>query len=277
MNKRRSVSGVSMGINKTMASFRNCMPLIEKIKPSEFTIKVANTLSEREAVFRQSYQIYRNKGFIGENSQELLVRNYDANPNTLILIVQDKNKNVIGSATLVFDGYSALPAEKIYSEELKILRGQNEKIAEISRLVIEPNYRNSKEILVMLFNYLYIYSYYVKNYTCLAIEVNPRHSAYYEKLLHFRKIGTLKECPAVKNAPAILMYAKLKFGQEEVLRISQTKNDDSKTRSLLSEFINPKQENLVAYYLEKQAKPMTIEEKMHFGFSDSGINRAVCV
>lgn len=277
MIKRQTISGVSTGINNTMASFRACSPLIEKNKPSEFTIKVANTLAEREAVFRQSYQIYLKKGFISENPQELLVRSYDANPSTLILIVQDKEKNVIGSVTLVFDGTSKLPAEKIYSDELTILRNQKEKIAEISRLVIDPNYRNSKEILVLLFNYLYIYTYYVKQYTCLAIEVNPRHTTYYQELLHFRKIGNLKECPNVKNAPAILMYVNLKFGQKEVVRLSQIKKVDSKNRSLYSEFIKPEQESLVAYYLEKQAKPMTLEEKMYFGFTESGINKAVCV
>jgi hypothetical protein len=277
MVKSSAASGVSIGIKQTMASLKNCAPLIEKVKPSEFTIKVANTLAEREAVFKQAYQIYLKKGFVCESPQEMLIRNYDVNPETLILIVQDKEKNVIGSVTLVFDGFSKLPAEKIYGAELNTLRNQNEKIAEISRLVIDPNYRNSKEILVLLFNYLYIYSYFVKSYTCLAIEVNPRHSAYYQELLHFKKIGTLKECPNVKNAPAILMYVNLKYGQEEVLRLSQTKTIESRNRSLYSEFIKPEQENLVAYYLEKQTKPMTQEEKMYFGFTESGINRAVCV
>ena len=277
MKQRQPASGVSMGIRRTLASMKNGNTLKDASKPSEFTIKVANTLEEREAVFKLGYQIYLKKGFISENPQEWLIRSFDANPETLILIVQEKSKNVVGSVTLVFDGSTKLPAEKIYSEELKILKNQKERIAEISRLVIDPNYRNSKEILVLLFNYLYIYSYYVKNYTCLAIEVNPRHTNYYQELLHFRKIGTLKECPNVKNAPAMLMYLPLKHGQAEVLRLSKNQESDSRNRSLYSVFIKPEQENLVAYYLEKQAIGITIEEKMYFGFTESGINRAVCV
>lgn len=277
MFKEQKTSGVSIAIKKTHASLSNGSDLDKTPKPTEFTIKVANTLEEREAVFKLGYQVYLKKGFIGENSEKILVRSYDANPSTLILMVQDKEKNVVGSVTLVFDGSSRLPAEKIYGEELKILRKQNERIAEISRFVIDPRYRNSKEILVLLFNYLYIYSYYVKNYTCLAIEVNPRHTTYYQELLHFKTVGTLKECPNVKNAPAILMYIPLKHGQEEVLRISKNKKSETKDRSLYTVFLNPDQERLVAYYLEKQAKPMTQEEKMYFGFTESGINRAVCV
>ena len=154
---------------------------------------------------------------------------------------------------------------------VKILREKNEKIVEISRLVINPEYRNSKEILVLLFNYLYIYSYYIKGYSCLAIEVNPRHTAYYESLLHFSAIGSEKPCPSVQSAPAILMFVPLKHGQDEVLRLYNNNDPVKKDRSLYNYFVNPKQEPLVARYLEKQTRAMTAEEKIYFGFSESGL------
>ena len=277
MVQKQSISGVSLAIRKTMASYLDKSPLIEKTKPSEFTIKIANTLEERQAVFHLGYQVYLEKGYIKENSNEWMIQNYDSNSETTILMVLDKQKNIVGSVTLVFDGSSRLPAEKIYGEELRALRKQNEKIVEISRLVIDPQYRNSKEILVLLFNSLYIYSYFVKNYTCLAIEVNPRHTAYYQALLNFRTIGAEKPCPTVQSAPAILMYVPLKHAQDEVLRISKNTEPEKNNRSLYKYFIKPEQQSLVAYYLEKQAKPMTADEKIYFGFSESGLNRAMCV
>ena len=277
MKTKNSASGLSIAIRNTMASYENASPLVEKLAPAEFTIKIANTLEEREAVFRLGYQVYLEKGYIKENANEWMVQNYDSNSETAILIVQDKQKNIVGSVTLVFDGSSRLPAEKIYNEELKILRNQNEKIAEISRLVIDPQYRNSKEILVLLFNYLYIYSYYVKKYTCLAIEVNPRHTAYYEALLHFRPIGAERPCPTVQSAPAVLMYVPLKHGQSEVLRLSKDNLIEKKSRSLYPFFVKPEQESLVAYYLENQAKPISSDEKLYFGFSETTFGRAVCV
>jgi hypothetical protein len=129
----------------------------------------------------------------------------------------------------------------------------------------------------LLFNYLYIYSYFVKGYSCLAIEVNPRHTAYYQSLLHFRTIGSEKPCPTVQSAPAILMYVPLKHGQEEVLRISKNTVPAKHDRSLYNFFIKPEQQPLVAYYLEKQATPITQEEKLYFGFSETTFGRAVCV
>lgn len=276
MVQKKSISGVSLAIRNTLTSYYNEKPLIEKPKPSEFTIKIANTLEEREAVFHLGYQVYLEKGYIKENSNEWMLQNYDFNKDTTILIVQDQQKNIVGSVTLVFDGSTPLPAEKIYSEELETLRGQNEKIVEISRLVIDPQYRNSKEILVLLFNYLYIYSFFVQKYTCLAIEVNPRHTAYYQALLNFRAIGTEKPCPTVQSAPAILMFLPLRFGNDEVLRLSQNSESEKNNRSLYKYFVKPDQQKLVAYYLEKQAKPMTADEKLYFGFTESGLNKAMC-
>lgn len=271
MNKAKRPSGVSMAFKQTLAIDN----LKKGISAPKFTIKIANSLEEREAAYRLAYQVYLDKGYITTNPNEWLIKPQDADPDTTTLIVQDINKNVVGTATIIFDGYSVLPAQAIYFSEINTLRSRKEKIAEISRLAINPDYRNSKEILVLLFNYLYIYSFYVKNYTCLTIEVNPRHTAYYEALLNFRVIGNEKPCPFVQRAPAILMFAPLKQGQIEVLRYSKLTESEKKTRSLFPFFVRPNQESLVAIYLAKQFKSMTADEKIYFGFTDSTVGQAI--
>ena len=275
--RRETSSGLSTAIRTTMASSRNGNPLIEKNLPSAFSIKVANTLEEREAVFNLGYKVYLEKGFTNENANERLIQSYDANSETVILIVQDQNKNLAGSVTLVFDGNSKLPAEKIYGDEIGTLKSSGNKMVELSRLVISPEYRHSKEILVLLFNYLAIYSYHVKKYTHLVVEVNPRHKNYYNMLLCFEEIGGEKPCPSVQNAPANLLILPLIKYRAEVVRCSKLTEQDKKERSLYPYFIKSEQESLVAHYLKNQVKPMTSEEKLYFGFSESGISRAVCI
>lgn len=274
-NHRRKISAVSTVIRQASETLQ-IEDAQDKNKCKDFTIKVANTLEEREAVFQLGYQVYLDKGYIKENGSGRMIQNYDIDPSTIILIVKNKDNNIVGSVTLVFDGDSILPAEKIYSNELNILRQKNEKIVEISRLVIDPQYRNSKEILVLLFNYLYIYAYFVKKYTCLSIEVNPRHTTYYKTLLHFRPIGDEKPCPNVQSAPAILMYLPLHHGHSEVLRISKIKDAEKNNRSLYNFFLKPEQQSLVAQFLRKQASPLSMEEKIYFGFADSNIGQTVC-
>jgi hypothetical protein len=267
-------SGVSIALNAITTSIENGLPLLEKKMPPQFTIKIASTLAEREAVFSMGYQIYLEKGFIKPNSQNWMVQNYDFDEDSVILMVQDQDKNLAGSLTMVFDGYSKLPAEKIYSKELKDLRDSGARMVELSRLIVNPEYRNSKEILVLLFNYLAIYSYHIKNYTSLVVEVNPRHKDYYKALLSFDEIGKEKACPMVQNAPAVLLHLPLKRYQSEVIRCKSQNFVDRKERSLYSFFLKPEQESLVAYYLQKQATPMNPEEKQYFGYSESNCQMA---
>jgi hypothetical protein len=274
---RKSESGVSIAIRNTMTSFHKEEELVEKIKPSEFIIKIANTLDEREAAFKLGYQIYLEKGYVKENVNQWLVNDYDVNQDTTILIVKDKANIVVGSVTLVFKNDDPIPAEKIYQEEINTLTSSGKKIAELSRLVISPDYRNSKEIILLLFNYLSIFAYYIKKYDCLTIQVNPRHKAYYEKLLNFKEIGGEKICPRVQNAPAVLMLLHLGDFHAKENRSNETVSLDKKDRTLYQYFLKPDQEKLVIYYLANQAKPMTNEEKKYFGFSESGINQLACV
>ena len=275
MVNKNNNSGVSIALNAINTSIENGLPFLVKKMPRQFTIKIANTLVEREAVFRMGYQIYLDKGFIKPNSQNWMVQNYDFDEDTVILMVQDQDKNLAGSLTMVFDGSSKLPAEKIYGKELKDLKNSGERMVELSRLVVNPGYRNSKEILVLLFNYLAIYSYHIKNYTSLVVEVNPRHKDYYKALLNFDEIGKEKACPMVQNAPAVLLHLPLKRYQSEVIRCKNQNNTDKRERSLYSFFLKPEQENLVAYYLQKQATPISAEEKQYFGYSESNSQMAV--
>lgn len=277
MNKRNPLSSVSIAIRKTLDAYENNMPLIERQKPVDFSIKIANHLEERDAAFRLAYQVYLEKGYIKENYHEKLVRNYDKDSETIVLIVQDKQKNVVGSATIVFDDNSKLPADKVYSEELNDIRKNQQGIAELSRLVISNGHRNSKEILVLLFNYVAIYITQVKKCNGLVVEVNPRHKNYYKALLSFDELGKEKPCPQVQNVAGVLLYLPAVKYQKIIHQKETSPMSEKRERSLYPYFLNSEQESLVAYYLRKQTKPMTAEEKIYFGFTESGISRVACV
>lgn len=277
MIKNLARSGLSIAIGKTMQAYHHQSELIEKQKPGEFSIKIANTLEERDAAFQLAYQVYLEKGYINTNCHEKLIRQYDQDSQTVILIVQDKAKNVVGSATVVFDDSSNLPADKIYSDELKIIRKNNQKVAELSRLVISNTFRNSKEILVLLFNYVAIYITRVNICDGLVVEVNPRHKNFYKALLSFDEFGQEKPCPQVKNAVGNLLYLPIEKYKKMVQQNKLNLSSEKKERSLYPYFLKTEQENLVAFYLKKQTKPITAEEKIYFGFTDSGINQEVYV
>ncbi len=261
---------VESGVSKAIRRSKTAILAKEtyQVNSLEFTIKIANTLKEREDVYKLAYQIYLEKGYTEENSKMMLIQDYDSNPETVILIVKDKENKVAGAVTLVFKNEQPLPCEKIFSEEIDSLELSNKKLVEISRFVIDSNYRNSKEIILLLFNYLSIYSLHNKSYSHLVIQVNPRHESYYEKLLSFKKIGHEKKCPRVQGAPAVLLVLPLEIQQKETIRFSEEKNISKKERSLYQSFLKPEQEKLVAYYLDAQYKPISMDEKIYFGLLD---------
>ncbi len=278
MIKKDSPSRVSLAIRHTLHSIKNDTPLIEPSKKKDLAIKIANTLEEREAVYRLAYQVYLEKGYINQNTSKWLIQPYDEAQETIILMVQDANKKLVGSFTILFDSIRKLPADKIYNDEINNLRSKNKKIVEISRLVINPEFRNSKETLVLLFNYLAICGSYVTPFDNIIIEVNPRHKEYYKSILCFEELGKEKPCPQVQNAPAVLLNLPLDIYHAEVDRVHKAKQQtNQKIRTLYPYFLKPEQESLVASYLEKQIKPMTAEEKIYFGFVESGFSKTVCV
>ena len=142
-------------------------------------------------------------------------------------------------------------------------------MAELCRFIIAPEYRNSKKILVLLFNYLAIYAYFIKKYDGLVVEVVPKHKTYYKKLLKFDEIGTEKPCPQVQNTVGVLLHLPLARFHSEAIRCAGFLEKNIKDRTLYPYFIKPEQVDLVVYYLKKQKKPMTEDEKVYFGLSGS--------
>ena len=69
MEKNYRPSSVSVAINQTLISMLKDEP-IKKNDPSGFTLKIANSLEEREAVYRLAYQVYLEKGFTKKNANE---------------------------------------------------------------------------------------------------------------------------------------------------------------------------------------------------------------
>ena len=247
--KKRLPSAVSQVIAQTYAE--------ENLKPAssdEFSAEIVTKEEDRKAVFRLAYQIYKEKGYAETNKEEMLILPYDDIFDTTIIAVKNKKGQVIGSFTLVFDESTTLPSAAIFGEEIQALKDRQEKIVECSRLVIDPQFRNSKEVVQVMFNYLAVYIYHVRKVTSLIIEVNPRHQKFYETILSFTPLGAEKSCPLVQNAPAVLMHLEMSTYRQQLehymdLRASHI---PYKSRSLYSVFMDTADELILAEKLKEQ-------------------------
>jgi hypothetical protein len=171
-----------------------------------FTFSIANKPHELKSCFSLAYEEYLKKGYVtSENSNHMIISDYDMDKRTMIVMVKNETKDVVGTLTIVLDGVQGLPCDELFSSELTRMRENGSSAAEVVRLAIADEYKNSKEILAGMFNLVCIYTKNVASCTDLLIEVNPRHVMYYQRLLLFKIISEQKECKRVEGAPALLL------------------------------------------------------------------------
>ncbi len=163
-------------------------------------------------------------------------------PRTFTLLAEDLSGNEAGTVSLVFDGPAGLPSDEIYRPELDQLRAKGRRLVEVVRLAIHDRHAKSKGLLVQLFNFISIYARCVRNDTDFVVSVNPRHSAFYRRLLDFKQAGPQRPCPRVQFAPAVLLSLDLAIAQPN----HRNRLEHRLNRTLYPYFSSSEEENEIA-------------------------------
>lgn len=119
-----------------------------------------------------------------------------------VTLYAETEGELVGTMSLCFDQGNALPADENFRDHLQILRRQGRRLVEPSRLAIDPGM--SKRVFASLIHISYLYSYRLHGFTDYVIEVNPRHVAFYQRMLGFAGFGAERACSRV-GAPAVLL------------------------------------------------------------------------
>lgn len=122
----------------------------------------------------------------------------------------------LGTLTLNIDSEKGLLADDLYRREVDNLRQRRGTVCELTGLAVSPRF-GSNELLATLFHLLHILGRRLHRATDAVIEINPRHLAYYQRLLGFRQIGERKICGRV-NAPAVLLHIETDFVEGQIAR-----------------------------------------------------------
>jgi len=170
------------------------------------------------------------------------------------LLAQDHAGQDAATISLAFDRPpEPLPCDAIYPEEVMALRRQGRKVVEVTRLAIASPHQASKLLLLRLFNFIYIYARKVRGFDDFLIEVNPRHVAYYNRLLKFETCGPERPCPRVNGAPAVLLRLPLSV-PEQAVRLTAGQPEPAGERSLYPRFFPNSEEDAVAEFLKRGQK-----------------------
>ncbi len=238
----------------------------------EFRIAAANDFESRRAAYELVYRLYREKGYAEANESRMWLSLYNLLPDTVTLTVL-RDEEIVGTLTVVFDGPLGLPADTLYGRELDILRGSGRRPAEIISLgVADEDRRTSRDVLVKLFNYVYLVSWHLRGATDFMITVNPHHAAYYHKTLLFENWGPERCYGRVGGAPAVLLRLNLEIPDRAV---AEPDVKELRERTHYRFFHSHEEEKNLLPRLEKTMEPMSEEEFCFFAMGETDIwNRA---
>ena len=109
----------------------------------------------------------------------------------------------MGTLTVGLDGPSGLTAERTFPDEIDAFRRAGVRLSEFTRLAIDPDCA-SRQVLVSLFQVAYLAAARLGSADRVVMEVNPRHVAYYVRMLGAKVCGPVRTHRGA-DAPAVLL------------------------------------------------------------------------
>lgn len=150
---------------------------------------------------------------------------------------------VVGTITLAIDSKFGLSIDStFYDEANRARQAPGAQICELTKLAFDPSIR-SREVMARLFHLVFIYGTGISECTDLFIEVNPRHTCFYEKMLGFERVGRVETNSSV-NAPSQLMHLKVDTIRRSI-REQAGCLDLTSNRSLYPFFFSPLEESKI--------------------------------
>jgi hypothetical protein len=208
------VSGPDAGMEDTDSATD---PSVDEIKRSETGKKkfadptFPECAEDMEDAFKLIYGRYFTMGYQKPESSLMRICFHNLLPVCYPIIVK-VNGMVAGTITVIREHSIRLPIEEYFKDEIDRIRTDDSLLCELSGLAVDallPSIEG-RNILLSLFHYAFTLSNDILGSTDFCMIINPRHSSYYEKVFNFVRIGGVKQCSTVNEAPAVPLHLNLK-------------------------------------------------------------------
>jgi hypothetical protein len=168
----------------------------------DIEVNLAIELSEQEEAFTLVSESYRARGYESPHSHGLRFTPYHTLPDTAVFVAKREGR-VVATLSVVPDNWIlGLPMECIYGEEVNALRGDGYHLCEVTSLADRDlTLREFLPVFVTLSRCVIQYSQALGG-DIWVITINPRHRAFYRKVMGFVPFGPRRCYPSVQNHPA---------------------------------------------------------------------------
>lgn len=163
-------------------------------RPQLFNVRLATSRGRREDAGVLLQRMYAWRGYAVDPGQK--------GEGGRVTFYADTDGELVGTMSLCLDLHGRLPADENFGDRLAPLRRAGRRLCEPSRLAIDKGM--SKRVFAALIHISYLYAHRLHGYSDYVIEVNPRHVAFYQRMLGFVESGGERACSRV-GAPAVLL------------------------------------------------------------------------
>ncbi|MET0518598.1 MAG: long-chain N-acyl amino acid synthase [Burkholderiaceae bacterium] len=170
---------------------------------------------------------YADRGYLG-NAQSMPAEE------ALIICSAFEGQTTIGTIAVRFESARGLNADAIFGSELAEMRAAGLRLCEFGRLAVDHEI-SSKQMLARLFHLAYLHAHRLAGCEQVVIEVNPRHVAFYRRMLGFQVCSEPRLNLRV-NAPAVLMSLDLQWAREQIACFGGNPELAGQTRTLYPYF-----------------------------------------
>jgi hypothetical protein len=165
----------------------------------QLEVRLARDGNELRAAFSLVHDRYVERGYMRPTPSGHRVVLHHALPTTDLFVAKVTGR-VVATATLIRDSVLGLPADALYGDDLDPLRTAGRRIAEVSALAAAAG--TSRGVVLRLVALIAVYAARLGRVDDLFVTVNPRHVAFYERVIGFRRAGEVRPYDAVNGAPA---------------------------------------------------------------------------
>lgn len=197
----------------------------------EIVIREVSRQDELQAIFQLRYESYLRKRYISPNPDGIMLDEWDELPTTTHFVAMENNA-LLGAVRLVMDSTEGLPMERVFPEEIRLLRKQGRKVAEASTLVVaEVQSYSGHKLWVKLCKALWEEAE-ARHIDDLCVAVTQNHLGFYKRLL-FESMGRGRH---YKSLNGILAYPlRVRVAEVRIRHKSQGSNHDQSLRRHLLE------------------------------------------
>ena len=164
---------------------------------------LAVTREELDTASRLVHECYLRCGYVSPSPDGRHASPYLTMPSTAVFVAR-AHGDIVATAALVRDSERLLPCDDLYGPYMRTLRRAGHCLGEVSALAVSDLWRGAGlQALRSLIRVIGVYGRDLAELDRLCITVHPRHAAFYESRLHFRRFGDTKPYGAVNGAPAV--------------------------------------------------------------------------